>query len=104
MFWIVYFAGGCLKIAGKPSALVKSCLEKGPTSGSLNGRENVAAKNGPFSLVFSQIVALLLPDRSVFAGRPRPVATRPMRRRCDAGQADVVRKDSRYLFTFPIVQ
>jgi len=26
------------------------------------------AKNGPFSLVFSQIVALMLPHRSVFAG------------------------------------
>jgi hypothetical protein len=34
----------------------------------LNGRENVVAKNGPFSLVFSQIVALMLPHRSVFAG------------------------------------
>ena len=35
---------------------------------SLNGREKVVEKNGPFSLVFSQIVALMLPHRSVFAG------------------------------------
>jgi hypothetical protein len=34
----------------------------------LNGREKVVAKNGPFSLVFSQIVALMLPHRSVLAG------------------------------------
>jgi hypothetical protein len=35
----------------------------------LNGREKVVAKNGPFSLVFSQIVALMFPHRSVVAGR-----------------------------------
>lgn len=29
--------------------------------GSLNGREKVVAKNGPFSLAFCQIVALLFP-------------------------------------------
>jgi hypothetical protein len=34
----------------------------------LNGREKIAEKNGPFSLVFSKIVALMLPDRSWFAG------------------------------------
>jgi hypothetical protein len=34
----------------------------------LNGREKVVAKNGPFSLTFCQIVALMLPHRSVFAG------------------------------------
>jgi hypothetical protein len=36
---------------------------------SLNGREKVVAKNGPFSLAFYQIVALMLPQRSVLAGR-----------------------------------
>jgi hypothetical protein len=35
---------------------------------SLNGREKVVAKNGPFSLTFCQIVALMLLHRSVFAG------------------------------------
>ena len=35
---------------------------------SLNGREEVVEKNGPFSLRFSQIVALMLPHRSRFAG------------------------------------
>jgi hypothetical protein len=30
--------------------------------------EKVVEKNRPFSLVFSQIVALMLPHRSVFAG------------------------------------
>jgi hypothetical protein len=34
----------------------------------LNGREKVVEKNGPFSLTFCQIVALMLPHRSVFAG------------------------------------
>jgi len=34
----------------------------------LNGREKVVAKNGPFSLTFCQMVALMLPHRSVFAG------------------------------------
>jgi len=34
----------------------------------LNGREKVVEKNGPFSLLFSQIVALMLPHRSWFAG------------------------------------
>jgi hypothetical protein len=32
----------------------------------LNGREKVFAKNGPFSLAFCQMVALMLPHRSVF--------------------------------------
>ena len=32
------------------------------------GGEKVVAKNGPFSLTFCQIVALMLPHRSVFAG------------------------------------
>jgi hypothetical protein len=32
------------------------------------GGEKVVAKNGPLSLVFCQIVALMLPHRSVFAG------------------------------------
>jgi hypothetical protein len=41
----------------------------------LNGRENVVVKKGPFSLSFSQIVAVILPQRSVFAGRPSPLAT-----------------------------
>jgi hypothetical protein len=31
---------------------------------SLNGRENVVPKNGPFSLTFCQMVALILPHRS----------------------------------------
>jgi hypothetical protein len=35
---------------------------------SLNGQENVVAKNGPFSLTFCQIVALMLRHRSVLAG------------------------------------
>ena len=35
---------------------------------SLNGRANVVAKNGPFSMVFSQIVALMLPHHSWLAG------------------------------------
>ncbi|MDR4469870.1 MAG: hypothetical protein MRJ68_16495 [Nitrospira sp.] len=35
----------------------------------MNGREKVVAKNGPFSLVFCQIVALMFPHRSVVAGR-----------------------------------
>jgi hypothetical protein len=35
---------------------------------SLNGREKVVEKNGPFSLTFCQIVALMLPHRSRFAG------------------------------------
>jgi hypothetical protein len=35
---------------------------------SLNGRENVVPKNGPFSMVFSQIAALMLPHHSWFAG------------------------------------
>jgi hypothetical protein len=35
---------------------------------SLSGREKVVEKNGPFSLLFCQIVALMLPHRSVFAG------------------------------------
>jgi hypothetical protein len=35
----------------------------------LNGREKVVAKNGPFSLAFCQIVALMLPHRSVVASR-----------------------------------
>jgi hypothetical protein len=34
----------------------------------LNGREKVVAKNGPFSLTFCQIVALMFPHRSVVAG------------------------------------
>ena len=34
----------------------------------LNGREKVVEKKGPFSLMFSQIVALMFPHRSVFAG------------------------------------
>ena len=36
---------------------------------SLNGREKVVAKNGPFSLTFCQIVAVMLPHRSSVAGR-----------------------------------
>src|SRR5262249_17648537 len=35
---------------------------------SLNGREKVVAKNDPFSLTFCQIVALMLPHRSVWVG------------------------------------
>lgn len=35
----------------------------------LDGRETVVVKHGPFSLMFSQIVALMLPHRSVVAGR-----------------------------------
>jgi hypothetical protein len=35
----------------------------------LDGREKVVAKNGPFSLTFCQIVTLMLPHRSVVAGR-----------------------------------
>jgi hypothetical protein len=35
----------------------------------LNGREKVVAKNGHFSLTFCQMVALMLPHRSVVAGR-----------------------------------
>jgi hypothetical protein len=35
----------------------------------LNGREKVVTKNGPFSLTFCQIVAWILPHRSVVAGR-----------------------------------
>jgi hypothetical protein len=31
----------------------------------LTGREKVIAKNGPFSLTFCQIVALMFPHRSV---------------------------------------
>jgi hypothetical protein len=31
---------------------------------SLNGREKVVEKNGPFSLLCYQIVALILPQRS----------------------------------------
>jgi hypothetical protein len=34
----------------------------------MNGREKVVEKNGPFSLTFCQIVALMLPHRSLFAG------------------------------------
>ena len=36
--------------------------------GSLSGREKVVEKNGPFSLTFSQIVALMFAHRGVFAG------------------------------------
>nr|WP_281722463.1 hypothetical protein [Nitrosomonas nitrosa] len=36
---------------------------------SLNGRKKVVAKNGPFSLTFCQIVASMLPQCSVVAGR-----------------------------------
>jgi len=32
------------------------------------GRENVVEKKSPFSLTFCQIVALMLPHRSLFAG------------------------------------
>jgi len=39
-----------------------------PCAGLILGRENVAEKNGPFSLTFCQIVALMLPHRSWFAG------------------------------------
>ncbi len=35
----------------------------------MNGREKVVVKNGPFSLIFCQTVALMLPHRSVVAGR-----------------------------------
>jgi hypothetical protein len=35
---------------------------------SLNGRAKLVAKNGPFSLTFCQIVALILPQRSVLVG------------------------------------
>ena len=34
----------------------------------LEGREKVVAKNGLFSLTFCQIVVLMLPHRSLFAG------------------------------------
>jgi hypothetical protein len=47
--------------------------ERGPVgSGAgliLKVREKVVAKNGPFSLMFCQIVALMFPHRSVVAGR-----------------------------------
>jgi hypothetical protein len=35
----------------------------------MNGREEVVAKNGPFSLTFCQIVALMVPHRIMVAGR-----------------------------------
>jgi hypothetical protein len=35
---------------------------------SLNGREKVVEKKGPFSLTFCQIVALMLPHPRMFAG------------------------------------
>jgi hypothetical protein len=34
----------------------------------LKGREKVVEKNGPFALSFYQVVALMLPHRSRFAG------------------------------------
>lgn len=43
-------------------------LRQAPDS-SLNGRKKVVAKTGPVSLTFCQIVALMLPHRSVVAGR-----------------------------------
>ena len=46
--------------------------ERGPIAAfpglTLNGREKVVEKNGPFSLTFFQIVALMLPHRSVVTG------------------------------------
>ena len=40
----------------------------GRPDSSLKGREKVVAKNGPFSLVFRHIMALMLPQRSVREG------------------------------------
>lgn len=44
---------------------------------SLNGHEKVVAKNGPFSLTFCQIVALMFPHRNVIAGRFIPDGQEP---------------------------